>query len=232
MPAGIMTRDIAMAHDAALLRLLQLASPALPVGAYSYSEGLEYAIEAGWVQDQDALRGWLRDGLYHGTAHLEAAVLVRVYDGCVAGNDAAVRQWDAWLSAARESEEMRAQSHDMGRSLLRLLRELAPALPVPVTACNFATAFALAAAHWDIAKHAALAGYLASWVGNLIGAGVKLIPLGQTAGQRLLLSLHEDIDGAAARALATADDDLVTSNWGLTLATMNHETQYTRLFRS
>lgn len=222
-----------MANDAALLRLLQLVSPALPVGAYSYSEGLEYAVHAGWVGDGVTLKRWLEDALEHGAARLEAAVLVRVYEALRAGDAAAVRRWNAWLTAARETEELRAQSLDMGRSLLRLLRGLDPPVrPAVGEACNFVSAFAAAAVHWGIGKRETVIGYLQSWAGNLIGAGIKLIPLGQTAGQQLQWELQGAIERATGTVLAIADADLSAMNWGLALASMAHETQYTRLFRS
>jgi urease accessory protein len=225
-----------MGNPPALLRLLQLASPALPVGAYSYSEGIEYAVQAGWVRDAGSLRTWLRDGLLDGTAQVEAAVLVRVHDACARGDRIAAERWDDWLTATRETEELRAQSLDMGRALMRLLADLSP--PVPgardwlARPCNFATAFALAGAHWAIAREALVAAFLHGWAANLVSAGVKLIPLGQTAGQQLLWDLQETIAQAAAVAAAVADDDLGAANWGLALASMAHETQYSRLFRS
>ncbi|MBI5612358.1 MAG: urease accessory protein UreF [Gammaproteobacteria bacterium] len=225
-----------MAESPTLLRLLQLASPSLPVGAYSYSEGLEYAVHAGWIRDACGLRDWLRHGLLVGAAQLEAAVLVRVYDAWGVDDIGRLRDWDDWLSATRETEELRNQSHDMGRALLRLLRDLEPTLPhateLFATACNFTTAFGIAAAHWAIARDDATIGYLQSWVANLVGAGVKLIPLGQTAGQQLLWDLQDNIACAAHIAQRLPDEDLGVSNWGLALASMAHETQYSRLFRS
>ncbi|HLD14315.1 MAG TPA: urease accessory protein UreF [Burkholderiales bacterium] len=225
-----------MAETQALLRLLQLASPALPVGAYSYSEGLEYAVHAGWVRDAHDLRDWLHHGLLEGAAQLEAAVLVRVYDAWRGDDLDRLRNWDDWLSATRESEELRNQSLDMGRALLRLLKDLEPPLPhvaeLFAAACNFATAFGIAAVHWGIAREDATTAYLQSWMANLVGAGVKLIPLGQTAGQQLLWDLQDDVVRAAQTARQIADEELGASNWGLTLASMAHETQYSRLFRS
>lgn len=225
-----------MAETKALLRLLQLASPALPVGAYSYSEGLEYAVHAGWVRDAHGLRDWLHHGLLEGAAQLEAAVLVRVYDAWRGDDLDRLRSWDDWLSATRESEELRNQSLDMGRALLRLLKDLEPPLPrvaeLFTVACNFATAFGIASAHWGISRGDATTAYLQSWVANLAGAGVKLIPLGQTAGQQLLWDLQDDLTDAAQTAQQIADEDLGVSNWGLALASMAHETQYSRLFRS
>jgi len=227
-----------------LLHLLQLASPALPVGAYSYSEGLEALVEKGRIHDSISLEHWLNQELHYGAVRLEAAVMVRGYRAAQAGNSEQLRYWNAWLSAARETEELRLQSWQMGRSLLRLLHSLQSELkaqdePKPLIGSplqgeewNFAIAFGATAAHWQIALDAALLGYLHSWVTNLVGAGIKLIPLGQTTGQQLLLSLHPFIQEAAAVIPTLPDEALATCGWGLALASMTHETQYSRLFRS
>lgn len=231
-----MRRSAPTPDNGALLRLLQLASPSLPVGAYSYSEGLEYAVEQRAVTDAATLRSWLEDALQFGGVRIEATVLVRAYDAQIADDREMVRYWNVWLTAARESEELRLQNHEMGRALLKLLAELEPP-PKGISSmlsqpCNFAVAFAIAAAHWSIARDAAVIGYLQTWTANMINAGVKLIPLGQTAGQRLLWDLQSTIEDAARAAATVADDDLALSNWGQALASMQHETQYSRLFRS
>lgn len=219
-----------------LLRLLQLASPALPVGAYSYAEGLEYLGETGRLRQRADLQGWIADALDVGGIRVEGAVLLRAHDAWMRGDGAALQAWDAWLSATRESEELRRQSADMGRALLRLLRDLHPAVEplhgVAGRLCNFAVAFALAAAHWDISREDALLAYLHAWAANLINAGVKLIPLGQTEGQRLLWDLQAVVASAAERIRILDDDELDSFSWGLSLASMGHEVQYSRLFRS
>lgn len=220
----------------ALLKLLQLASPALPVGAYSYSEGLETLVDSGAIAGGQNLKHWLVQELKYGAIRLEAAVMVRAYDSLAIGDLAALSYWNNWLSAARETEELRASSWQMGRSLIRLLLDLQPQLTPTIDAvgnpCNLAIAFGIAASHWQIDKSAALLGYLHSWATNLITAGVKLIPLGQTTGQQLLLELHTHINNAGEEILALKDDNLSSCGWGLALASMAHETQYTRLFRS
>lgn len=219
-----------------LLRLLQLASPSLPVGGYSYSEGLERAVEKGAVRDAATLAAWLADALRYGGARVETAVLVRVHAARLAGDAEAVRGWNAWLTATRESEELRAQSHDMGSALLRLLGDLAPPLAdaraLRARPCNFAVAFAVAAAHWCVSPDDAAIAYLHSWAANLVGAGVKLIPLGQTAGQQLLWDLQGPIEEARRAAAGQPDATLAVGNWGHALAAMQHEAQYSRLFRS
>ncbi|WP_375512667.1 urease accessory protein UreF [uncultured Nostoc sp.] len=222
--------------DSHLLSILQLASPALPVGAYSYSEGLEMLVENGTIANQLHLKDWLKAELLYGAIRLEAAVMVRSQQSAKIGDIESLCRWNLWLSAARETEELRASSWQMGRSLIQLFAKLKPQI-VPIAnavgnPCNYAIAFGIAVAHWQISIKAALLGYLHSWASNLITAGVKLIPLGQTAGQQLLLDLQPLLSAAALEILALEDDQLACCSWGLSLASMQHETQYTRLFRS
>lgn len=220
----------------ALLHLLQLASSTLPVGAYSYSEGIEALAEAGSLDDRTALETWMIQELQFGAIRIEAAVMLRGYNACHSGDWQMVSNWNQWLSAARETEELRLQSLQMGRSLLRLLHDLQVLDQQPTLlqgeGCHFAIAFALAAVHWQIDLRPALLGYLHSWATNLVSAGVKLIPLGQTAGQQLLLQLQPVIQQTVEAVLTLEDGDLSSCSWGLSLASMKHETQYSRLFRS
>jgi urease accessory protein len=222
--------------DSHFLWILQLASPALPVGAYSYSEGLETLVEKGIVSQAESLKQWLVSELRYGAIRLEAAVMLRAAESAKMGNLETLCYWNRWLSAARETQELRNSSWQMGRSLAQLLGKLQPQL-LPIinsvgNRCNYAIAFGIAAAHWQINPNAAMLAYLHSWATNLITAGVKLIPLGQTAGQDLLLYLQPVISATVQEILGLADDELSCCSWGLSLASMQHETQYTRLFRS
>ncbi len=223
----------------ALAHLLQLASPALPVGAYSYSEGLELLVHEAQISDAPSLERWLSQELQWGAIRLEAVVVVRAYEATAdATVDKASRlsYWNQWLSALRESEELREQSWQMGRSLVRLLLELDPTLEPDLRACgepcNFAIAFGIAAAHWKIDRQSALVGYLYSWASNLVNAGVRLVPLGQTAGQKVLLNLYPALEQAVVVALSLPDTALENCGWGLAIASMTHEVQYSRMFRS
>jgi urease accessory protein len=228
----------------ALLHLLQLASPALPVGAYSYSEGLETLCSNGEIADEQDLQQWLLAELNYGAIRMEAAVMIRAYTSASAADLERLTYWNNWLSATRETKELRASSWQMGDALLRLLRDLKSPSSQPKSlekcieeslyknGCNFAIAFGIAASSWQIDRQSALLCYLHSWATNLIGAGVKLIPLGQTAGQQLLLSLSSHVSSSSPEILQLLDDDLQACGWGLSLASMNHETLYSRLFRS
>lgn len=219
-----------------LLFLLQLTSSALPVGAYSYSEGLESLVDQGSLQTAPDLTHWLVQELGYGAVRLETAVMIRAYQAVRDQDFEALVFWNHWLSAAKETEELRQQSWQMGNSLLRLLQSLQPqgqaGEMINGSACNFAIAFGLAAAGWRIDRQGAALGYLHSWATNLISAGVRLIPLGQTQGQKILLTLHNPIQQASQETLILSDDDLSSCGWGLALASMTHETQYSRLFRS
>ncbi|MGB3615920.1 MAG: urease accessory UreF family protein [Elainellaceae cyanobacterium] len=243
-----------MANSSSLLRLLQLTSPTLPVGAYSYSEGLEALSQQGRLPDAEALDRWLTQELRHGSIRLESSILLKAYRAVGAGNLEAIAFWNQWLSALRETEEMRQQSWQMGQSLQQLLQQLDPDFGqlLPMRPCNFAIAFAVAAAHWSLSPYEAVAGYLHSWINSGISAGIKLIPLGQTAGQQLQQRLYPEIEATAEMVLTasdnwwdwTCDDAIYTPShspdeeartlcsWGLSLASMTHETLYSRLFRS
>jgi urease accessory protein len=222
--------------DSNFLWILQLASPALPVGAYSYSEGLETLVEEGIVSQPEALKQWITSELHYGAIRLEAAVMLRAAESAKIENLERLCYWNRWLSAARETQELRNSSWQMGRSLVQLLGKLQPQLLPTINTvgnpCNYAIAFGIAVAHWQIHLNAAMLAYLHSWATNLITAGVKLIPLGQTAGQELLLDLQPLICATVQEILGLTDDELSCCSWGLSLASMRHETQYTRLFRS
>lgn len=221
------------APDVSLTRLLQLASPALPVGAYSYSQGLEAAIEARVVIDAGSARAWIEDVLELAVANMEAPVFLRLSAAWEAGDNAAARRWNEVLLASRESAELRAETVQMGYSLARLLTELAEKHPFDDwDEVSFTAAYTWWAARSGIAPRAALIAYLWSWAENQVMAAVKAIPLGQSAGQRLLLALGPIVAAHAAYAETIADDELGNLAPGLALLSAQHETQYSRLFRS
>lgn len=183
--------------------------------------------------------------LRYGAIRMEAGVMLRAYQGAIAQDTPSLLHWNHWWSAARETEELRLQSWQMGRSLLRLLLDLEdPAQNSTVDKtwpalrelfgqeCNYAIAFGIVAAAWQIEPAEALLGYLQSWATNLISAGIKLIPLGQTSGQQILLNLQAETQTAAEIILQLPDEALESCGWGLSLASMAHETLYSRLFRS
>jgi len=209
-----------------LARLLQLASPALPVGAYSYSGGLEAAVEAGIVHDAASAEHWICDVLEHSMARMEAPVLWRMM-----GEPQARRHWNEFFLASRETAELRAETVQMGFSLARLLEDLG-AGQIGTEEPSYPAAFAFAVEQWRIEPEAALQAYLWAWLENQAIAAVKSIPLGQTEAQRMLLSLGGSLAGIAARVRELEDDELSNFLPGLAILSARHETQYSRLFRS
>ena len=215
-------------------RLLQLASPSLPVGAYSYSQGLEAAIEAAIVRDAPSAESWIRDVMELSLGSMEAPVFLRLADAWGRGDDDSAVRWNDWFVASRETAELRAETLQMGHSLRRLLSDLAldGGRLARLQEIAFPAAFAFASATWRIAPAQALAAYLFSWLENQVLAAVKSLPLGQTDGQRLLLALGAVLPDVVERASQLGDEDLGNFAPGLALLSSRHETQYTRIFRS
>lgn len=218
-----------------LLRLLQLASPMLPVGAYAYSQGLEWAVESGWVHDEASAAEWIGGVLGQGPARLEVPVLARLYNAWANDDLAQVHHWSRYLDAARESGELQAEARQLGKSLAVLLDQLgidAAREWKAVEYAGFPTLFALAAVHYRVPLPEAALGLLWAWCENQVVVAMKLVPLGQAAGQRMLSTLIEQLPAAAERGLGLSDDEIGALAPRLAIASARHETQYTRLFRS
>jgi urease accessory protein len=231
-------REPAIGTDLALARLLQLASPALPVGAYSYSQGLEAAVEAGMVRDAASAGGWIEDVLGYTVARLEAPLWWRLHAAWAAGDPERAAHWNDIFLSTRESAELRAETLQMGYSLQRLLLEIAEfdehslAQLRGIGDITFPAAFAFAVMKWGIPARSALIAYLWAWLENQVMAALKSVPLGQTDGQRLLLKLAALLPGIADGACALGDEDLCNYAPGFAILCSQHETQYSRLFRS
>ena len=223
-----------------LLRLLQLASPALPVGAYTYSQGLEWAVESGLVRTEAQAAAWIGELLEWSLARFEAPLLARQLAAWSQGDDTEVARLNDDFLASRETAELRAETVQMGWSLVRLLAELDAFASIPgwrarllaIEAPCFPTVWSAAAAAWQIPADQALAAYLWAWAENQVMAAVKAVPLGQSAGQRLLATLGARIPALAEGALALPEAAWSNYTPGLAIASSRHETQYTRLFRS
>jgi urease accessory protein len=222
----------------ALVRLLQLASPALPVGAFSYSQGLEWAIEAGTVRDEATALAWIGDLLEHNLGRFEAPLLARLIEAWRRDDFDAVRELNELYLASRESAELRAETLQMGYSATRLLRELGDfpadrlAALEALGEASLPAAWSAAAAAWEIETEAATAAWLWAWAENQTMAALKAVPLGQSAGQRILLALGARLPAIAQRALAMQPEAWSNLAPGFALASCRHETQYSRLFRS
>ncbi len=217
------------------LRLLQLVSPSLPVGAFTYSQGVEWAVECGWIRDEADLGDWVGDLMRSAMAGLDLPVLARLYRASANGDDAALAHWSRYLLASRETRELRDEERNRGRALASLLPELGLSVTdrqMPLLKDCQLAGFAHAAACWRIPLQRAAEGYAWSWLENLVLAGVKIVPLGQTAGQRLTVRLSEKVPGLVQSALALEDEEIGVTCHAQALASSLHETQYTRIYRS
>jgi urease accessory protein len=221
-----------------LLQLMWLASPALPVGGFSYSEGLEAAVEAGLVTTEARAADWLVDQLHLSLARCDLAVASRAFKAWQRGDDATLAELNDWVVRTREAAEMRLQTEQMGRSLVEWLKNrgvedarvarLAALKPAP----TWPVAFALAAAQTGAPLREALLAFCFGWAENMMQAALKAVPLGQSAGQRVLSRLSAAIPDAVDHAMALADSERQAFTPMLAILSARHETQYSRLFRS
>ncbi len=226
---------VGMSTDLALLRLLHLVSPTLPIGSFTYSQGIEWAVECGWVTCPADLRGWLESQLHGSITQLDIPVLQRLYQAVEQRDTARLAHWIDILNASRETSELLLEEKNRGRALTDLLIALEiphAAAWKPLLAQSQSAAFALAAVHWHIPLQDAAGGYVWSWLENLVLSAVKIIPLGQTQGQKILHQMTPLIPAAVVQGLQVADDDIGAASPALAIASSRHETQYTRLFRS
>jgi urease accessory protein len=221
-----------------LIGLLHLASPALPIGAFSYSQGLEGAVDAGLIHDAASAQAWIQSGFQHVLATNELPMLAILYRDWESEDFSGISRTNAWFLASRESFELRRETEQMGWSLAHLalslqwhdesrrstLRSLKPiCLP---------TAFAYAASALSIDLESCLAAYCFSWSENQVAAALKAVPLGQIAGQRILFAMHAIIPEIVVRAIGTGPDQISTFAPHLGILSARHANQYSRLFRS
>ncbi|WP_089124518.1 urease accessory protein UreF [Vibrio algivorus] len=226
--------------DVSCFRLFQLISPSLPIGGFTYSQGLEWAVEAGWVSNQAKLMDWLEMMINNSLVTLELPILAKFYQALEIDDDVSIEYWSQYLYSCRETSELRAEELQRGKALFTLLKQLD--LPIkgewqpeddPKAAMqNQLLGFCVAAKAWGISLHSLQQGYLWSWAENIVMAGVKLVPLGQTAGQKSLIALSEWLPQAIKKANQIQDDDIGSFTPAVAIASSRHEIQYTRLFRS
>ncbi len=218
---------------------MQLSSPTLPVGAFAYSQGLESAIEAGMITNRETLATWLKDSLTFSLKNVDLPLFSRLYksweESDTDTDTKAVLSWNQNLFAQRETKELRDEDHQLGLALARLLDDLgierAKILRKEKQLC-FLTLFTLAAVEWKIEVEQAANGFIWSWLDNQIAAAIKLVPLGQTDGQRVLSELLPIIPEIVKQGLVVEDDDIGASLPMMAILSSQHETQYSRLFRS
>jgi len=223
-----------------LLHLLWLASPTLPVGAFSYSEGLEAAVEAGLVHDEFSTADWLSDQMTIVLARSEIPVLAGAFDAWRAEpvDECSLRELNTWHLCTRETAEMRMQAQQMGRSMREWLRALAPGdarlhlLAALEPAPTWPVAYALALARTGATRHESALTFAFSWVEAAVQAALRVVPLGQNAGQRVLARLADLLPGQVEAALERTRSRRQSFAPGLALLSSGHEVQYSRLFRS
>ncbi len=229
----------------ACMRLWQLISPSLPIGTYAYSQGLETAIEKKWLTNEADVLDWIKGILQDSLAMLDAPILIRLYQAWQKKDELTLTQWNQFLLASRESNELYLEDQQMGRALWRLLKDL---LFVDNTSHQsdqyyfnsveqiekpgFVLIYSLAAENWSIPIDDAIRGFLWSWCENQVAAAIKLVPLGQTAGQKILSSLIPSINESVLKSFELNDDEIGTLAPAFSIACAQHEVQYSRLFRS
>ena len=223
---------------AALLQLMWLASPALPVGGFSYSEALEAAVEAGLVTGEAQAAPWLIDQLHLSLARSDLPVVSKAFGAWQRDDLDTIVELNAWITTTRESSELRQQTQQMGRSLVEWLKNRAvpdprvPRLAALPPAPTWPVAFALAAAQTGAPLREALLSFAFGWAENMVQAALKAVPLGQSAGQRILDALSQAIPEAVDAAMRLPDSQRQALTPMLAILSAQHETQYSRLFRS
>ena len=223
-----------MHTDMALARLFQLISPSLPIGGYTYSQGVEWAAEAGWIKSEDELFDWLRGLIESNLCYLELPVLFRMMDAWTQRDLAALTQWNDYLLASRETSELLQEESNRARAFYQVLITLEPSAELHKTELMGSqhACFSYACVQWGIDRQRAAYGLLWSWMENIVLSAVKIIPLGQSAGQRVIFKLSEFLPFVIKKATQVEDFDIGSSSMAMSIASCQHETQYTRLFRS
>jgi len=218
--------------DLSLVRLLQFVSPALPVGAFAYSQGLESAVVQGLLDDDLSTESWICGLLNQSLSQLDLPMLHHCLNALKQENEPQTTLLNQMCVAYRETLELRLESLQMGKALRRLLNDLQPSCQLPKGDLDWVVAFAFACHAYDIDSEHALLGYAWSWCENQVAAAIKLVPLGQTQGQTLLLRIAEKLPQLVAQAQTIALDNVGAMSPNMAILSAQHETQYSRLFRS
>ena len=218
-----------------LLQAIRLACPTLPVGAYAYSQGLEYAVESGWVRDAKTTLSWVSGMLGQVVGEFDVPLLCRLYRAYEAGELSRAVYWEQRVLAGRESAELREEELHLGAALVRLLSDLnhlTEPPPSPAAGHTYLGAFALAALSWSLSETSMLTSYCFAWLEHQTSAAMRLVPLGHTDGQRLLSRCLGQVQSTIDHGLTVGDDEIGALAPGQAMASALHETQYSRLFRS
>ncbi len=220
-----------------LLQLIWLASPALPIGGFSYSEGLEASVESGFMATETEASDWLSNQLHVALARGDLAIVAKAVAAWRCGELALLAQLNVWVLQSRETSELRLQTEQMGQSLLQWLRNQATASQPQLDACahmrpTYPVTFALAASATHASVRDCLLAFAFGWAENMVQGAVKAVPLGQNAGQRILARLANEIPGAVDHAMQLTNNERQAFSPMLAILSSQHETQYSRLFRS
>ena len=223
--------------DACLMQLMWLASPALPIGGFSYSECLEAGVDTGLIATESEASAWLLDQLHLNQARGDMAVVAQAIPAWRQADHTRIAELNGWVLHTRESSELRAQAEQMGRSLLEWLRNHTTARTEQIDVLaelqpTYPLAFALAASATRAPLHDCLVTFAFGWAENMVQAAIKSVPLGQSAGQRMLSALAAEIPAAVDHALSLADNERQAFSPMLAILSSQHEVQYSRLFRS
>ncbi len=225
----------------ARLRLFQVISPSSPVGGFAYSQGMEWAVECGWLKTADDVEQWLKGVLDESLRYLDLPLIKRMHDAVLSASPEQFDEWSRYLYVSRETSELRSEERQRAEAFYLLLSKLLAEgdehddllhrFQVGARLSQGA-GFALAAAKWQLPQDELLAGCAWNWLENSVSAAIKLVPLGQSAGQALLYEIARMVPDIVDDALGVKDDELGASSVALAIASSLHETQYCRLFRS
>lgn len=217
------------------IRLWQLISPSFPVGMFAWSQGLEYAVEAEWISNEEQALQWIQGNLSNNIAYLDTPLLQKMCHAWRVQDNQSIEYWSHFLLAARESSELVNEDVQLGRALAKVLIELnidEAQRWLEFESLNYLMMFSLAVTHWHIPTDEAVRGYLWGWAENQVIAAIKLVPLGHLAGQRVLSALIDSIEVAARKSKKIDSEQIGKSFPMIGIGSAKHETQYTRLFRS
>jgi urease accessory protein len=228
-----MKADIMPITDAALLQLIWLASPALPIGGFSYSEGLEAAVDRALVSDEASAADWISEQLHLCLARADLAIVGQALEAWRAADEERIAALNDWVLQTRETSELRQQSEQMGRSLVEWLKTVHPESAARTSSpLTYPVAFALAASAGAASPRECLLCFAFAWAENMMQAAIKAVPLGQSSGQRILARLAAEIPSAVDFALELSNDERQAFSPMLAILSAQHEIQYSRLFRS
>ena len=222
-------------NDLSLLKLMNLMSPTLPIGGFTYSQGIEKAIESNWITDFESAKKWLESQLLINLKFTDLPILMRLYKSVDSKNYKRVTYWSNFLLACRETKELRDEENNRGRSLAKLIESLEKDQAKEwseILKTNHLLGYAFLSNVWNISIKKLLLGYSWSWLENQVAATVKIIPLGQTDGQKLLNEIIKKIPNVVEEAEIINDNEIGISQPAFVIASCLHETQYTRIYRS